>query len=225
MADFSIPTSEEELEESETRRGSVQNPTSNMPPKARQVDHQEIKKGVKGKVVFFFLDLIAFLFIMGLLIACLTVDRLHRFVILGSGLWKWCLLMLAILCGILIAYLLVEALDSLVWKLGFDEKWANQSRATKILKDGLLGCLIGTAIWLLKTFLVYVVGSSHAHTLFGRIKKAICNRKVLISLSKKEEVTMEADGLSSDSRKQFLNLFGGCLNSSRPAILMLMEMR
>ncbi|XP_065850937.1 mechanosensitive ion channel protein 10-like [Euphorbia lathyris] len=48
---------------------------------------------------------------------------------------------------------------------------------------GLAGCLLGAFLWLMKTFLVKLVGSIHATKLLKKTKEAIYVRKILISLS------------------------------------------
>lgn len=56
------------------------------------------RSGKKWRVLSFF-ECFAFVCIMGFLIASLTVHKLQHRVIWGLDLWKWCVLVLVILCG------------------------------------------------------------------------------------------------------------------------------
>lgn len=56
------------------------------------------RSGKKWRVLSFF-ECLAFVCIMGFLIASLTVHKLQHRVIWGLDLWKWCVLVLVILCG------------------------------------------------------------------------------------------------------------------------------
>ncbi|KAJ9168009.1 hypothetical protein P3X46_019588, partial [Hevea brasiliensis] len=132
------------------------------------------------------LETTAFVCIMGFLIASLMADRLQDSTIWGLEIWKWCLLMLAILCGRLTAYLITNVLMSLIWKFWLDERvlyfahgvkksillfiWLGlvtldwdllfNRRAKRRVTRGLAGCLIGVTLWQLKTLLVKLIGST-----------------------------------------------------------------
>ncbi|XP_015571819.1 mechanosensitive ion channel protein 10-like [Ricinus communis] len=194
---------------------------SESPRKKAENGEQESEEKGKGWGLFMFiifLESTVFVCVMGLLISSFAVDKLHDSVLWDLGIWKWCLLILAILCGRLIAYLLTEAMLFLIWMFWLDEKvlyfaygvkksvmffiwlslvtlaWGLLSTVgvkrskdtTKILHDvtkGLGGCLIGAALWLLKTLLVKLVGSLHATKLFEKTQEAIRLRKDLLALS------------------------------------------
>ncbi|KAF2287156.1 hypothetical protein GH714_038468 [Hevea brasiliensis] len=193
------------------------------------------------KWTLIFIESTAFLCIMGLLITTLTVDRFQNSRIWDFEMWKWCFLILAVLCGRLIGYLLTQAPVKLIWKfcsrrhwieralyfaygvkksiivfiwealvllawaLLFDRGVKRSEEVRKTLNDvtrGLVGSLIGVAIWSLKTLLVKLVASFHVKTLFQRIKEANYNRKILEAVSKKEEV-------KQDTRRELLNAIRG----------------
>ncbi|KAK8535319.1 hypothetical protein V6N12_056841 [Hibiscus sabdariffa] len=61
--------------------------------------HKEKLKGVKPKVV---IELLVFLFLLGCLIASLTLDKLEKTQIWGLHVWKWCVLVMVIFCGMLV---------------------------------------------------------------------------------------------------------------------------
>ncbi|KAF2287155.1 hypothetical protein GH714_038461 [Hevea brasiliensis] len=177
-----------------------------------------------------FIESTAFVCITGLLIATLIVDRLRDTRIWDFEMWKWCCLILAVLCGRLIGYLFTEAQVKLIWKICSRRPWIERAiyfaygvkksiivfiwlglvflawallfdsgvkrskDVRKILNDvtrGLAGCLIGIAIWLVKTLLVKLVASFHVKTLFERIKEANCNRKILEAVSNKKKDSEE----------------------------------
>ncbi|KAJ9183759.1 hypothetical protein P3X46_007571 [Hevea brasiliensis] len=177
-----------------------------------------------------FIESTAFVCITGLLIATLIVDRLRDTRIWDFEMWKWCCLILAVLCGRLLGYLFTEAQVKLIWKICSRRPWIERAiyfaygvkksiivfiwlglvflawallfdsgvkrskEVRKILNDvtrGLAGCLIGIAIWLVKTLLVKLVASFHVKTLFERIKEANCNRKILEAVSNKKKDSEE----------------------------------
>ncbi|XWS72395.1 hypothetical protein CRYUN_Cryun02cG0036500 [Craigia yunnanensis] len=61
--------------------------------------HKEKLKGVKLKVV---MEWVVFLFLLGCLIASLTVDKLQNTHFWGLTIWKWCVLVMVIFCGMLV---------------------------------------------------------------------------------------------------------------------------
>ncbi|KAF2287157.1 hypothetical protein GH714_038491 [Hevea brasiliensis] len=186
-----------------------------------------------------FIESTVFVCIMGLLITTLTADRLQNSTIWDFEMWKWCILILAVLCGRLIGYLLTLALVKLIWKNCSRRQWNERElyfaygvkksiivfiwlalvflawallfnngvkrskNVKKIVNDvtrGLAGCLIGVAIWSVKTLLVKLLASFHVQTLFHRVKEANYNRKILEAFSKKKKV-------QQDTRKESLNAF------------------
>ncbi|MBA0604112.1 hypothetical protein Godav_016797 [Gossypium davidsonii] len=61
--------------------------------------HKEKLKGVKPKVVF---EVVVFLILLGCLIASLALDKLQKTQIWGLHIWKWCVLVMVIFCGMLV---------------------------------------------------------------------------------------------------------------------------
>ncbi|KAJ9183761.1 hypothetical protein P3X46_007573 [Hevea brasiliensis] len=182
------------------------------------------KKGMNSwKKLIISMETTAFVCVMGFYIASMTTDRMKNSMIWGLEIWKWCLLILAILCGRLTAYLITNVLMSLIWKLWLDERvlyfvhgvkksvlffiwlalvtlaWGLlfNHRDKRRVTRGLAGCLIGATLWLLKTLLVKLIGSVHATKLFSKIKEAIRYRKVLRALSE-----MEMKNTNSEIQKQ-----------------------
>ncbi|XP_025012281.1 mechanosensitive ion channel protein 10-like [Ricinus communis] len=82
------------------------------------------EKGRQWRLLVFivFMESTIFVCSLCLLIASLRVDRLNNSVLWDLGIWKWCLLIISILCGRLIAYLLTKALLFLIWMLWLDER-------------------------------------------------------------------------------------------------------
>ncbi|KAJ9183763.1 hypothetical protein P3X46_007575 [Hevea brasiliensis] len=182
------------------------------------------KEGMKSWEKFIIsMETTAFACVMGFFIASMTTDRLKNSMIWGLEIWKWCLLILAILCGRLTAYLITNVLMSLIWKLWLDERVLYFAHGVKksvlffiwlalvtlawgllfnhgdkrTVTRGLAGCLIGATLWLLKTLLVKLIGSVHATKLFSKIKEAIRYRKVVRALS-----AMEMRNTNSEMQKQ-----------------------
>ncbi|MBA0865192.1 hypothetical protein Goshw_009894, partial [Gossypium schwendimanii] len=61
--------------------------------------HKEQHKGVKAKVV---IEWVVFLFLIGCLIASLTVGKEKNILLWGLEIWKWCVLVVVIFCGMLV---------------------------------------------------------------------------------------------------------------------------
>ncbi|XP_022754700.1 mechanosensitive ion channel protein 10-like [Durio zibethinus] len=61
--------------------------------------HKEKLRGVKPKVV---IEWVVFLFLLGCLIASLTADKLQNTQFWGLQIWKWCVLVMVIFCGMLV---------------------------------------------------------------------------------------------------------------------------
>ncbi|XP_057985442.1 mechanosensitive ion channel protein 4-like [Hevea brasiliensis] len=181
------------------------------------------KKG--WKFYTFFVGSIVFsCIIFGLLIASLKVDGLQNCKIWDFELWKWCVLLLVVLCGGLTVYLFLLALESLIiekflsevgvvyyfhglkrsvlvfiwlalvflaWVLLFDRGDNKQNEDKKKTVNGATrgigGCLIGAALWLLKTLSVKLAASFHMKNLFEKIKAADRSRKIFESISTKPQ--------------------------------------
>ncbi|KAJ9168012.1 hypothetical protein P3X46_019591 [Hevea brasiliensis] len=83
------------------------------------------------------------------------------------------------------------ALVFLAWGLLFYRGDNKLSEGTKKTIDGVTrgigGCLIGVAMWLVKTLLVKLVASFHMKTLFEKIKAADRSRKIFESISTKQK--------------------------------------
>ncbi|KAL5835688.1 hypothetical protein ACOSQ3_015243 [Xanthoceras sorbifolium] len=177
------------------------------------------KKGKKMKVLVI-IEWIAFVIIMGLLIASLTVHKLQNHMIWGLELWKWCVLVLVIFCGRLFTgwfinvlvfsiernYLLKKkvlyfvyglkgsvrvfvwlSLVLLAWALLINRGVKRSKQTTKTLNyitRALASFLIGSAICLVKTFLVKLLATSFQCTrFFDRIQESIFHQYVLRTLS------------------------------------------
>ncbi|KAJ9183762.1 hypothetical protein P3X46_007574 [Hevea brasiliensis] len=174
-----------------------------------------------------FIESTVFVCIMGLLITTLTADRLQNSTIWDFEMWKWCILILAVLCGRLIGYLLTLALVKLIWKNCSRRQWNERELyfAYGVKKN------IIVFIWLALVFLAWallfnngvkrsknvkkivndvtrglagcligLLASFHVQTLFHRVKEANYNRKILEAFSKKKKV-------QQDTRKESLNAF------------------
>ncbi|KAK6236697.1 hypothetical protein SCA6_012034 [Theobroma cacao] len=63
--------------------------------------HKEKLKGVKAKVV---IEWVVFLFLLGCLIASLTVDKLQKTSVWSLKIWQWCVLVMVIFCGMLVTH-------------------------------------------------------------------------------------------------------------------------
>jgi hypothetical protein len=113
---------------------------------------QPILKCMKKMVL---LEWIAFVCIMGILIASLTVHKLQSTVIWGLELWKWCV-----------------------------KRTRRTSRVLNYITRALAGCLIRADIWLVKNLLVKLLASSfQCMRFFDRIQESIFHQYVLRTLS------------------------------------------
>ncbi|KAH7523865.1 mechanosensitive ion channel protein 10 [Ziziphus jujuba] len=61
--------------------------------------HNEKHKGVSPKA---WIQWVFFVFILGCLVASLTIERLEKLMIWGLELWKWCVLVMVTFCGMLV---------------------------------------------------------------------------------------------------------------------------
>lgn len=163
---------------------------------------------------------VAFVSIMGLLIASLTVHELRHTCIWGLRLWRWCVLVLVIFCGRLVTEWLIKivvflierefllkqkvlyfvyglkkgvqafmwlGLILLAWALLINHGVKRSRHTEKILNHvtrALASCLIGAAIWLIKTLLIKLLSSSFQCTrFFDRIQESLFHQYVVRTLS------------------------------------------
>lgn len=157
---------------------------------------------------------------MGALISSLTIHKLQNSVIWSLKLWRWCVLVLVILCGRIITEWFIKilvflfernfilkrkvlyfiyglkksvqafiwlALVLLTWFLLFNHGVERSQKTKKILNyitRALASCLIGSAIWLVKTLLIKLLSSSFQCTrFFDRIQESIFHQYILRILS------------------------------------------
>ncbi|KAJ4823135.1 hypothetical protein Tsubulata_043135, partial [Turnera subulata] len=143
--------------------------------------------------------------LLGSLVCILSIPAIKRQTLWDLPLWKWDILLLALICGRRHNFLLRKrvlyfvcglrrpvqnclwlGLVLLVWHFLLNDKIEGETES-KILPYGtrILVCfLIGALIWLLKTLLVKIVASSfHVNTFFDRIQEALFNQYVIETLS------------------------------------------
>ncbi|XP_022636175.1 mechanosensitive ion channel protein 10-like isoform X2 [Vigna radiata var. radiata] len=174
------------------------------------------RSGKKWRVV----ELFAFACIVGFFIACLTVNELQKRLIWGLELWKWCVLVLVVLCGRLVTEWFINVLVFLIernflfkkkvlyfvygvkksvqgfiwlslvlltWGLLFNHGVERTRKVTKILNyitRALASCLLGAAIWLVKTLLIKLLASKFQSTrFFDRVQESIFHQYILKTLS------------------------------------------
>ncbi|KAF8023447.1 hypothetical protein BT93_F0831 [Corymbia citriodora subsp. variegata] len=198
-------------------------------PAPEEEDDEEVYKTANLKVQQMYskkfpkvilLEWVAFVCIMALLIACLTVHKLRHTYIWGLRLWRWCVLVLVVFCGRLVTewlinivvflierefllkqkvlyfvYGLKKGVEAFIWLGLVLLTWAllinhgvKRSRHTmKILNyvtRALASCLIGAAIWLIKTLLIKLLSSSFQCTrFFDRIQESLFHQYVVRTLS------------------------------------------
>lgn len=164
---------------------------------------------------------VAFLSILGCLVASLTINHVKHFMIWSLETWKWCVLVMVIVCGMLFTnwlmhfIVLVIELNFLLkkkvmyfvhglkksvqvciwltlvlvtWLCLFNNSGVNRSSlSTKILDYitwTIVSLLIGSFLWLLKTFLLKIMAKSfHVSNFFDRIQESIFNQYILQTLS------------------------------------------
>ncbi|XP_047333961.1 mechanosensitive ion channel protein 10-like [Impatiens glandulifera] len=73
------------------------------------------KSGMKLRVVVL-IELVMFVCIMGVLVASLTISKLHGHMLWGLEIWKWCVLVLVIFCGRLFTEWFINVLVFLLEK-------------------------------------------------------------------------------------------------------------
>ncbi|KAI3410648.1 Mechanosensitive ion channel protein [Psidium guajava] len=201
------------------------------PSKAAEVeDDEHVYKAANLKVremagkkfikIIIWIELAAFVCIMGLLIASLTVGKLKNREIWHLELWKWCVQVLAIFCGRLATDWLINTLvfliekeyllkqkvlyfvyglkDSvqtftwllfilLVWVLlmNYGVKRSMQERETlHYVTMALASCVVGAAIWLVKTLAIKLLASSfQCKRFFDRIQESLFHHYIVKTLS------------------------------------------
>ncbi|XP_028772183.1 mechanosensitive ion channel protein 10-like [Neltuma alba] len=184
--------------------------------------HLEVSKrsGKKKLKLMALIEWSAFVCIMAALVSSVTIHKLQNTVIWSLNLWKWCVLLLVIICGRIITQWFINilvflfernfifkrkvlyfvyglkksvqafiwlALVLLTWFLLFNHGVKRSRRARKILSyitRALASCLIGSAIWLIKTLLIKLLASSFQCTrFFDRIQESIIHQYILQVLS------------------------------------------
>ncbi|XP_056166960.1 mechanosensitive ion channel protein 10-like [Syzygium oleosum] len=209
----------------------VLNAAQTPPSKAAEVeDDEHVYKAANLKVqemagkkfakYIIWIEFAAFVCIMGLLIASLTVRKLKDTEIWHLELWKWCVQVLAIFCGRLVIDWLINTLvlliekdyllkhkvlyfvfglkDSvqrftwlvfilLVWVLLMNHgvKRSEQERETlHYVTRALASCVIGAAIWLVKTLSIKLLSASfQCKRFFDRIQESLFHHYVVKTLS------------------------------------------
>ncbi|XWS70074.1 hypothetical protein CRYUN_Cryun03dG0017800 [Craigia yunnanensis] len=236
------------------RSAPVTPKTPLISPGVEEEDEEEVYKTADLKVsqksskkweFLLLIEFLAFVCIMGLLIASLTVHKLEESKIWGLELWKWCVLILVFFCGRLftewmmnIVIFLIEknyllkkkvlyfvfglkgsvrvfiwlCLVLLAWGLLFNHGVKRSKEANRILNyitRALASCLIGSAMWLVKTLFVKLLASSFQCTrFFDRIQESIFHQYILRALSGPPVMEMAENVGSSTSTGQlsFKNL-------------------
>ncbi|KAL9423118.1 hypothetical protein AB3S75_035249 [Citrus x aurantiifolia] len=189
--------------------------------KKKKQKEKEHRKGGKIKKILMVIELIAFVWVMGLLIGSLTVNKLENHLIWELELWKWCVLVLVIFCGRLVTKWLMIALTCLIkrnfklklmvlyyvdglrrsvrafiwfalvllsWCLLFDDRGVERSKVTKkiinYITRGLVACLVGTVLWMVKTYsFQLLVASRLSKRFFDQIQEAIFAEYVISTSS------------------------------------------
>ncbi|XP_030551925.1 mechanosensitive ion channel protein 10-like [Rhodamnia argentea] len=210
---------------------SMRNVGQTPPWKAAEVeDDEHVYKAANSKVremagkkfikIIIWIELAAFVCIMGLLIASLTVRKLKNTEIWHLELWKWCVQVLAIFCGRLVTDWLINTLvfliekeyllkqkvlyfvyglkDSvqtftwllfilLVWVLLMNYGVKRSMQETETLHYvtmALASCVVGAAIWLVKTLAIKLLASSfQCKRFFDRIQESLFHHYIVKTLS------------------------------------------
>ncbi|XVF88867.1 hypothetical protein PTKIN_Ptkin19aG0085100 [Pterospermum kingtungense] len=186
----------------------------------KTADLKVSEKSSKKWKFLLLVEFVAFICIMGLLIASLTVDKLVKSRIWSLELWKWCVLVLVIFCGRLFTEWMMNVVIFLIeknyllkkkvlyfvfglkgsvrvfvwlcwvlvaWGLLFNRGVKRSRKTNRILNyitRALASCLIGSAIWLVKTLCVKLLASSFQCTrFFDRIQESIFHQYILRALS------------------------------------------
>ncbi|KAL3747152.1 hypothetical protein ACJRO7_016002 [Eucalyptus globulus] len=182
-----------------------------------KVEETASKKSIKNVI---WIELAAFVCIMGLLIATLTVRKLKNTEIWHMELWKWCVLVLVICCGRLVSdwlintlvlliekvyllkhkvlyfvYGLKDSVQRFIWLVFILLVWVSlmnhgaerstQERETlHYVTRAIASCLIGAALWLVKTLSIKLVAASfQCERFFDRIQETLFHHYVVKTLS------------------------------------------
>lgn len=167
------------------------------------------------------LEWLVFLILVGTIIASLTIRDLKHYKVWSLELWKWCVLITVIICGMLVTNWLMHFIVLLIelnfllrkkvlyfvhglkksvqvsiwlivvlvtWTSLFNDQDVERSKkATRVLDYitwTIVSLLIGSILWLLKTFLLKILASSfHVSNFFDRIQESIFLQYVLLTLS------------------------------------------
>ncbi|KAL0346738.1 UNVERIFIED_CONTAM: Mechanosensitive ion channel protein 10 [Sesamum calycinum] len=157
----------------------------------------KVKRGKKVKVMVM-IEWTAFVCIMAVLIASLTVNKLKDFEIgawdCGNGLcWCWNFLLkkkvLYFVFGLKksVRVVIWLALILLAWALLINrgvKRSEETSRVLNYITRGIVSTLVGAVLWMVKTLLIKLVASSfHVRTYFDRIQESIFHQYILQALS------------------------------------------
>ncbi|KAJ9538323.1 hypothetical protein OSB04_031056 [Centaurea solstitialis] len=167
------------------------------------------------------LEWLVFLLLVGSVAASLTIRKLEHYEIWSLELWKWCVLITVIICGMFVTnwlmhfiVLLIElnfllrkkvlyfvhglkkSVQVTIWltvvlvtwtSLFNDQDVLRSKKATRVLDYitwTIVAFLVGSVLWLLKTFLLKILASSfHVSNFFDRIQESIFLQYVLLTLS------------------------------------------
>lgn len=173
---------------------------------------------VKIKVL---IEWLVFLILVGSVVASMTIRELKHYKVWSLELWKWCVLITVIICGMLVTNWLMHFIVLLIelnfllrkkvlyfvhglkksvqvsiwlivvlvtWTSLFNDQDVQRSKkATRVLDYftwTIVALLIGSILWLLKTFLLKILASSfHVSNFFDRIQESIFLQYVLLTLS------------------------------------------
>ncbi|KAI3715339.1 hypothetical protein L6452_22318 [Arctium lappa] len=167
------------------------------------------------------LEWLVFLILLGSVVASLTIRELKHYKVWSLELWKWCVLITVIICGIFVTNWLMHFIVLLIelnfllrkkvlyfvhglkksvqvsiwlivvlvtWTSLFNDQDVQRSKtATRVLDYftwTIVALLVGSVLWLLKTFLLKILASSfHVSNFFDRIQESIFLQYVLLTLS------------------------------------------
>ncbi|CAI9285408.1 unnamed protein product [Lactuca saligna] len=150
-------------------------------------------KRVKLKVLF---QWVVLLFLVGCIVASLTIHKLEEYKIWSLELWKWFVLITVIICVLV------------TWTSLFNSKHVGRSKnAAKVLDYltwTIVALLVGSILWLLKTFLLKILATSfHVSNFFDRIQESIFLQYVLHTLSGPPVMESLQNVGASTSKSQF----------------------
>ncbi|KVH93611.1 Like-Sm (LSM) domain-containing protein [Cynara cardunculus var. scolymus] len=167
------------------------------------------------------LEWLVLLILVGSIVASLTIKELKHYKVWSLELWKWCVLIAVIICGMLVTNWLMHFIVLLIelnfllrkkvlyfvhglkkcvqvsiwlivvlvtWTSLFNDQDVQRSKkATRVLDYftwTIVSLLVGSILWLLKTFLLKVLATSfHVSNFFDRIQESIFLQYVLLTLS------------------------------------------